>query len=259
MKPTIIMQSLRQALFAGLSGVLLWGCTETPSSPTAGGAEITFRTAIDNSMGKSSSQTSSHGSIPSTGSAVDSIEVTSAGFFVSNMLFFGSTTGDETDPNRTEVGLRDDHFILDFESWGKQYIGAKFIPPATYRSIRFTMKPAGGSSDSLSAILGPVFNTFFRSAPASTVVIRGNIWVSGQKTTFEYQSQISGNELAIFDSAYNVSAGIPLNEVDVQLQTGTAFGNGSGILMDPRDFRNAASIDANLRLALKASQTGVGS
>ncbi|MFI5264340.1 MAG: hypothetical protein ACHQM6_07490 [Candidatus Kapaibacterium sp.] len=259
MKRTIIMQSLRQVFFLCLSGLFVWGCTETPVSPTTGGADITFRTAIDNSRGKSSSQTGSHGSIPSAGSAVDSIEITSAGFFVSNMIFFGSTTGDETDPNRTEIGLRADHFILDFESWGKQYIGDKTLPAVTFRSIRFTMLPAGASSDSLANALGPVFNTFFRSAPGSTVVMRGNIWSNGQMATFEYRSQISGNELAIFDGAYNVSADNPFNEVDVQLSTGTAFGNGSGVLMDPRDSRNAAAIDANLKLALKASQTANGS
>jgi hypothetical protein len=253
------MQSLRQAFFLCLSGLFVWGCTETPTSPTTGGADVTFRTAIDNSRGNSSSQTGSHGIIPSEGNAVDSIEVTSAGLFVSNMIFFGSTTGDETDPNRTEIGLRADHFILDFESWGKQYIGDKTLPAATFRSIRFTMLPAGGNSDSLANALGPVFNTFFRSAPGSTVVIRGNIWMNGQMAAFEYRSQLSGNELAIFDSAYNVSADNPFNEVDVQLRTSIAFGNGSGSLMDPRDSRNAAAIDANLKIALKAAPSSLGS
>ncbi|MFI5263422.1 MAG: hypothetical protein ACHQM6_02795 [Candidatus Kapaibacterium sp.] len=249
---------MRRFAIIGLSLLGVSGCTSSPSSPDQTGGNVTFRTAIDNSIVHTNSS-SPHGSVPGTGNTVDSIEVTSAGFFVSNMLFFSNTTGDQTDPNRTETILRTDHFILDFESWGKQYIGARDITPSTYRSIRFTMQAADANTDSLSVALGPVFNTFFASAQGSTVVIRGNIWANNQKMPFEYRSQLNGNELAVFDAPFTTAAGDLPKEVDVQLKTFSTFSAGSGMIMDPRDPRNAVSIDANLRSSLKASSLTPGS
>jgi hypothetical protein len=253
------MRYFREAAFIGLSLLSVSGCSNnTISSPDQGGGSVTFKTAIDNSAGKSASQSSSHGPVSASGNTVDSIEVTSAGFFVSNMLFFSNTTGDQTEANRTETILRTDHFILDFESWGKQYIGDKIIMPATFRSIRFTMKSADANVDSLSVALGSSFDIFFRSAGGSTVVIRGNIWANNQKMPFEYRSQLAGNELALFDSSFTVAPGDLPKEVDIQMKTSDAFGV-TGNIMDPRDSRNAASIDANLKSSLKASQSIIGS
>lgn len=249
---------MRYFMATALLGLFLCcvsGCSETPSSPAQGGAYITFRTVIDNTADKTALQSSSHSEVASPGNQADSIEVTSAGLFVSNMLFFSNLTGDETDINRTEIILRNDHFILDFESWGKQYIGARTITSSTYRSIRFTMKPADTDVDPLS----PLYLNFFKTAPGSTVVIRGNVWVNSQRMPFEYRSSLAGNELAQFDSAFTIAPGDPEKEVDVHLKTYTAFGTGTGRVMDPRDGRNAANIDANLRSSLQAIAAGSGS
>ncbi|MDP4220799.1 MAG: hypothetical protein Q8896_10205, partial [Bacteroidota bacterium] len=141
-------------------------------------------------------------------------------------------------------------FLLVFDASGRQYIGESIVYPTTYRRARFAIHSLVGRADSLSLALGPLYSALFASGN-STIVIRGYLWISGVAMPFMFRSAEEGVGSAEFDTPFTVGTDLP-KEVLVNFSTVSAFTDVSGKIMDPRDGRNAAAIEAHLKTSLHA-------
>ena len=241
-----------QAVLLGLALLGITSCTVSPTSPADSGSNIVMRTQLDNSAVHSTRSGSG---------TTDSLQVTSAAFAVSNFMLRSDISDDQNDPNLAEGNIRPQQFLLGFDVSGRQYIGESIIYSATYRRARFDIHPLQGNPDSLSLALGSLYGSLFRpgeDVPANTtIVIRGYVWQSGIQMPFTYRSAVTGSGSVFFNQPLVVTAGSPM-EVLVSFSSQTAFTDGSGMIMDPRDGRNAAAIETNLKGALKASVSASG-
>ncbi len=236
MKSKLRISALRMALFCAFSIAAFSGCTESPSSPTGESSNIRFWTNIDNS-GASSSMGS-----------ISSIEVTSAGFAASGFALRSDST--DSGELASILEFRSEQFILGFDVACKQYVAERLTPPGTYLTTRFDLHPLFGSNDSLRASAGPFFSSLFGgSSDNKTIVLKGNILSGESVMPFVYISTITGAERVRFDKPLIVDGNGGTIEMMVRFRTAAVFSSG-GILMDPRDTKNRAAIDANLRMAL---------
>ncbi len=259
MKKLLTKKSIFQSALVGLALFGIESCTVNPTSPTDGGSNIAMRTQLDNVVVHSG--LSGHASTPDFGS-VDSLQVTSAAFAASNFTLRSDVSDDQPDPNLAEGNIRPPQFLLAFDVSGRQYIGESIIFSSTYRRARFDIHALVGSPDSLAFALGPLYTSLFKAStdiPANTtIVIHGNVWKSGIQTPFTYRSAYTGSGSVYSDQPLVVTTGSPM-EVLVRFSSQTAFTDGTGMILDPRDVRNAAAIEANLRTSLKASPSIAGS
>ena len=210
-----------------------------------------MRTEMDNSVAHSPSRTATHFSPQSYG--IDSLQVTSAAFVASNFLLRSDVSDAQPDPNLAEGIIRPEQFILAFDPSGRQYIGERIIFSATYRSARFDIHQAHGKADSLALAMGPLYLSLLGGnatiPAASTIRVQGYVWSNEVQIPFMYATSTSGEGRVIFNSPLAVTTGSPM-EMLVKFHSTKIFMSSSGILMDPRDSRNAAEIDANLKTSL---------
>ncbi|MFI5263402.1 MAG: hypothetical protein ACHQM6_02690 [Candidatus Kapaibacterium sp.] len=229
------------------------GCTQNATSPTSGSSDVIMWTDIDNS-GSHTTHTSS--TTVSPGLSVDSIVVTSAAFVVSNFQVRSDSSDTDPQDNLFSQQIRSEQFLLDFDTNGRQYIGEHITSAGAYHSARFDIHPIAGRADSLALALGPEYLSLFGGTavtiPGATVIIKGFVYHGETREPFTYTTNITGAGRVNFDHTLNVPAdGTPI-EVVVKFKTANAFSIG-GILMDPRDPRNTATIDANLKSAIHGS------
>ena len=251
---TTFRQIFAFAVLFGLVGGIE-SCTQSSAPPDANGSNVAMRTEADYSVIHTSVQSPSKNA---TGS-IDSLQVTSAAFVASNFTLRNDIFDAQSDQNLTEVFIRPPQFLLAFDASGIQYIGEAIVPTGTYNRARFDIHPLQGRSDSLMMGLGPLAPSLLAGASGnSTIIIHGYIWESGQKMPFIYTSSVAGNGSVLFDQPLVVSTGLPI-EIIVRLSTQKAFMDPSGVIIDPRDGRNTAIIEKNLRSALKANLNSSGS
>lgn len=253
MKKLHLSKHALQAVFVAFAIFSVSSCTDTPSSPSQSGSGVVMRTDIDRSVVHpigSSSENQTRG----LGAYVDSLQITHTAFVASNFTLRSDAEG-SVDDNFSEETLRSEQFLLGFDE-GRQYIGEKIVLTGTYLRAKFSLHMLEGKSDSLALSMGPLYTTLFASAAAeNTVIIHGFVWKDGFKMPFVYNSQISGIESVPFDRPLVITSNALQTEVLVYFKTSNAFSTGEGFLMDPRDSRNAAGIDINLKHSLKARFT----
>ncbi len=250
MKKLSSFRSQLQSAFIGTALLAFASCTENPASPTDTGSTVVMRTELDNSVAHSaSSQESSQG----IGSVVDSLQVTSAAYVASNFMLRSDLSDSPDNSNLSEGFIRPEQFILVFDASGRQYIGEHILFSATYQSARFDIDQAQGRSDSLASALGPFYASVLGgnavSPAASTIRVQGYLWSHGVRVPFTYATSVSGSGRVIMNKPLVVTPNSPM-EVIVRFTTTAIFTNGSGMLLDPRDSRNTANIDANLKTSL---------
>jgi hypothetical protein len=246
MKSILRISALRMAICAA-SILVLSSCKESPSSPASSGSVVACWTEIDNSGAHSAS-----GGVSSTStSTVDSIEVISAAFAASGFALRSDTT--DSDQLVSIVDIRSEQFILAFDKGGRQYIGERLTPQATFLSARFDLHPLAGSNDSLRSAAGSFFSSLFGgSSDNKTIIIKGNI-ISGESVNpFVYISTITGAERVHFDKPLVISGNGEPVQLLVKFSTALAFSSG-GMMMDPRNGNNRSRIDANLKMVLHGS------
>ncbi len=235
---------------------ILGGCTESSSAPSQGGSVVIMRTQPDISTVHSTPS-----GVLTAGAGVDSLQVTQAVFSAQNFMLRSDISDEIPDPNLAEGFIHLGSFLLAFDIGGIQYIGQNVIFAATYRRARFDIQPIHASADSLAQLFGPYASLFASggSVSPSTIIIKGFVWKNGFQLPFTYSTALSGSGSIPFDTPLVVPAGGAPMEVRVRLTTATAFTDKNGSLMDPRDFGNAAAIDANIKTSLKAALLGSGS
>ena len=249
----IIMKKLstKNILIAAvLSCMTLLGigsCTQSTTPIDASGSNVAIRTEADIAIIHSS-----HATEKTSEAGVDSLQVISAAYAASNFMLRSDISDDQTDPSLNEAAIRPPQFLLAFDASGRQYIGESIVSAGTYKRARFTIHPLQGRADSLALALGPLYSSLFSAAPAnSTIVIKGFVWKSGVQMPFTYTSSMTGNGTVQFEHPLVVGFGSPM-EVLVRFSSQIAFTDGTGAILDPRDGRNAAAIEENLKTALKA-------
>lgn len=238
------------AIVIGAISVGMTGCTQTSSSPYESSSVVAVRTEVDNSI-PTFSKEYTKGSNPSgIGGSVDSISVTSAAFVASNVLLRSDISDAVPDQNLAEGLIRPEKFILLFDASSRQYVGERIIFDATYRRVRFDLLPVTGKSDPAFTYADPIYVSLF-AGTNNTIVIQGYLWEHGAKFPFTYSSASLRSEGALFDTPLIVAGGAPM-EVLLRFSTASTFTNELGSLMDPRDMKNASTIDANLKVSVKA-------
>ncbi len=259
MKKLFTEKNLFQAALYSVAVLGIASCTVNPTSPTDGGSNIAMRTQLD---AVTIHYTFSGHALPPGFGSVDSLQVTSAAFAASNFMLRSDLSDDQPDPNLAEGSIRPPQFLLAFDVSGRQYIGEAIIDAYRYHRARFDIHPLHGNPDSLSLAFGPIYNMLFRAnedVPANTtIVIGGYVWQSGNQMPFTYRSAVTGSGNVYFDQPLVVTTGSPM-EVLVRFSSQIAFSDGTGAILDPRDGRNGAAIEANLKGALKASVNTSGS
>lgn len=252
MKKILRNQFMIRAALAGFMIFAVASCTEPPTSPADSGSNVVMRTQLDNSTVHSSSAASN----------LDSLQVISAAYAASNFMLRSDLSDDRSDPNLAEGFIRPPQFLLAFDAGARQYIGENIIYAGTYRRARFDLHPLQGSPDSLAVALGPLYRALFEgsenTAGNTTIVIRGYVWKDGIRMPFTYSSRASGNGSVYFDKPLVVVPATAM-EILVRFSSSAAFTDSSGAVMDPRDGKNAAAIETNIKEALKADLNNIGS
>jgi hypothetical protein len=232
-----------QVLIIGIASLEIVSCTEPSSSPFQNGSVVAVRTELDNSFSASSVLS------PADEDTADSLGVTSVAIVAKNVFLRSDTSDTYSDPNLSEDLIRPEKFIMRFDESGRQYVGERLITAATYRRARFDIVPINSQTDSAIFAADPVTAAQF-SGTNITIIIQGNIWRNNVAMPFIYRSSAMGSGQALFSEPLVVTSEAP-KEVLLRFSTFAAFTN-KGIWMDPRDSRNAAAIEANLKVSVKA-------
>jgi hypothetical protein len=239
---------MRRALFyLGLSigsfvTLMTIGCGEEQTNPpTETAATISTRTTLYYPTVIAKTGGPQVAMTPSIGQRCDSIFVTKARVFLSDLKMHRDQY-DSTGSGSLTAGS----FVATF-NYGQTLIASfASLPPGQYDRIKFEVHKYNASIDT---ILDPTNSIDdFITPERNTAIIEGTVYRGGIAYPFIYKSKVTVNTQAQFPQLRTIEVGQSYT-IYIDFFPAGEFATSDGSVLDPRDPANAGQLDASLKNA----------